>query len=163
MNKYLNDCYKQGKSVLEIALTIKCSMRCVDCMAGCHPQLRANSSLPIVYDYNTFKEDLQYLQQKIKLDIIDVLGGEIFELHNVFDYLTVIRDCYPNSKITVIQHRFYVVICRITFHRNLHTFIEQKICNILRYCFCHTKAVPALSGICAIPAIHFVKMEFLHV
>ena len=64
MSKYKNDCYKQGKSVLQIALTIKCSMQCVDCMEGCHPQLRANSSLPTIYDYNIFKEDLQYLRQK---------------------------------------------------------------------------------------------------
>lgn len=109
MSKYKNDCYKQGKSVLQIALTIKCSMQCVDCMQGCHPQLRANSSLPTIYDYNIFKEDLQYLRQKkIKLDVIDVFGGEIFELHNVFDYLTVIRDCYPNSKIAVITNGVFL-------------------------------------------------------
>lgn len=85
---------------LEIDLTNRCNLNCAYCS---HFSPLAKNNL-MDYNLETFKQDIKELSSKVIIGEIRLLGGEPFLVHNLLDYVNVIRSYYGNIRIIVVSN-----------------------------------------------------------
>lgn len=118
-NLYTLKLKERKKLEFDIIINSNCNLNCCSCFR----QAPLCSNDPRVYDLEIFKKDLEQIK-KLNFDIesLTLSGGEPLINKNLFKYVEIIRELYPDVFLKIFTNGLYLEKCPEEFLQKIKNY-----------------------------------------